>query len=311
MQTRLSNRIFCLATFLLPAAAVAGWESVDTSRGAVSIRVPETPAPLAGRPLVVLLHGFGSNGTEQDFYFQLSLPAIGRGFLWAIPNGTENPDDDRFWNATDACCDLYGSGVDDVGFLTELLDAIEAQYSVDPHRVFFFGHSNGGFMAYRMACDRAERVTAIASLAGATFDDPEDCWPDRPVRVLQIHGTADDTVFYEGGSLLPGSPTYPGAEETVHTWAGYDGCLQTGVAGTPFDADFTLAGDETAVTTWSLGCRGPGAELWTIAGGGHVPFGLTGTFRTRVLDWFTAAGDAIHADGFESGDVRAWTPAEP
>jgi len=301
-------RALGLAVALLPAAARAGWQTVEAGRGWVRVRVPDAPAPAAGRPLIVVLHGFGASGFWQEQYLQLSAPAVERGFLYALPDGTQDPDGNRFWNATDACCDFYGSGVDDVGYLRSLVAAIDEAFGVDPRRVHFFGHSNGGFMAYRMACSAADLLTSAASLAGATFADPADCAPARPVRILQIHGDADPTILYEGG-LLAGVP-YPGAEQCASTWAGYDGCLDLPAAGPPFDAEVTIDGDETATAAWSVGCRGPGAELWSIAGGSHVP-SFTAEFRTRLLDWFEAAGAALLSDGFESGDLRAWESPAP
>ena len=299
---------FCGIAALWPAAAPAGWESVDAGRGAVSVRVPDAPAPPEGRPLIVLLHGYGASGFFQELYLQLSGLAAERGFLYATPDGTLNPEGKRFWNATDACCDFYGSGVDDVGYLTGLIDAIDARFGVDPRRVHLFGHSNGGFMAYRMACSAAGRLTSAVSLAGATYFDPADCSPSRPVRILQIHGSDDETILY-GGGILVATP-YPGAEQDALTWAAYDGCLDQATTGAPFDAEATIAGDETEVASWSVGCRGPGAGLWTIVGGAHVP-SFTATFRQRILDWFEAAGAALFADAFESGDLRAWAPPEP
>ena len=111
-----------------------------------------------------------------------------------------------------------------------IIDAVKAKYSVDPKRVFVLGHSNGGFMSYRMACDHADTIAAIASLAGATFDDPSMCKPSEHVSVLQIHGTADQTIKYTGDQII--GHTYPGAEKSVATWAKYDGCTGTlGITG--------------------------------------------------------------------------------
>ena len=111
--------------------------------------------------------------------------------LYATPNGTQDLLALRFWNATDACCDFFGSGVDDSTYLANLVAAIDSAVGVDPRRRFFVGHSNGGFMSYRMACDHADEVAAVVSIAGATFDDTADCAPVRPVSTLQIHGTSD------------------------------------------------------------------------------------------------------------------------
>ena len=162
----------------------------------------------------------------------------------------------RFWNATDACCNFDKAGVDDVAYLTGVIAEIQAKLSIDPKRIAFVGHSNGGFMSYRMACDRAGLVAAIVSLAGATFADPADCAPSEPVSVAQVHGTADDVIRYEGGGIN-GVP-YPGAEGTAETWATYDGCGETSKPlDVKVDVDVVLADGadpaETSVAEWS-GC---------------------------------------------------------
>ena len=183
----------------------------------------------------------------------------------------------RFWNATDACCNFDKAGVDDVAYLTGIIDEIRAKLAIDPKRIAFVGHSNGGFMSYRMACDRAGLVAAIVSLAGATFADPTDCAPSEPVSVAQIHGTADDVIRYDGGGLVNAS--YPSAETTAEAWATYDGC---GESSSPLsakvDVDATLSDGadpaETSVAEWS-GCKsGVAVQLWTIPDGGHVPVHL-------------------------------------
>ena len=148
-------------------------------------------------PLVILLHGLGRSGEIVEAYFQLQPLAESRGFLYVHPDGTPHPAGDRFWDATDACCGL-GSTADDVTYLTSIIDQVSATRNVDPSRVYVMGHSNGGFMSYRMACDAAERIAAIASVAGATWADTSKCNPSEPVSVLQVHGTADVAVKYDG-----------------------------------------------------------------------------------------------------------------
>lgn len=248
------------------------------------LHVPSTTADKA--PLVVLLHGYTSSAAEQESYFQLMAESDRRGFLYARPEGTTDQRGEQFWNATPACCDLYNTGVDDSAYLERLIDTVAAKYPVDPARVYFVGHSNGGFMALRMACDHADRVTAVVSLAGAATADPAACEPARPVSVLQIHGTSDRTILYEGG---PSTRPYPSAEETVAMWRGLDGCAdRADTAAPPIDLDATLAGAETTVTTWHEGCGGgTRAELWSIKDGGHVP-ALTPTFATAVVDFLLA-----------------------
>ena len=222
-------------------------------------------------PLVVLLHGYTSNGATQAAYFGLPEEADRAGFLLAYPDGTRDLLGNRFWNATDACCDWFGSGVDDVAYLDAVIDEIAARYPVDPARVFLVGHSNGAFMAHRYACDRSARVAAIVTLAGMQWKDESRCGASSPpVSVLHVHGRYDTTVRYEGGATP--AAAYPGALETVGDWAGKNGC-QGSLAGTGrrLDLDRTVPGDETVEEAHG-GCPG-GADvrLWTIEGGGHVP----------------------------------------
>jgi polyhydroxybutyrate depolymerase len=290
----------------LAAPVAAAWTSVDAGRGAVPVRFPGEAAPGIEWPLLVLLHGYGANGPIQEGYLGLGARLEAAGFVYALPDGTENPLGDRFWNATDACCDLFGSGVDDAGYLTDLLDAIAAELPIDPRRIAFFGHSNGGFMAYRMACSHAERIAAAASLAGATYADPGDCVPSRELRILQIHGTEDATVLY-GGGQFPLFEPYPGAEESVALWADSAGCSGVTESDPPFDAHAELPGAETEVLRYEEGCGAGGAELWTIVGGEHVP-PFTDEFRDRFVAWLALAVSTVFRDGFETGTDEAWSP---
>jgi len=196
----LAASLSALALVLASSAPLADI-SIDLGRGPVTVHVPASYDPGQPAPLICNLHGYGGNGAWQEAYFQLLPLADEYGFLYFYPDGTIDHDGNRFWNATDACCDFYGSGVDDSGYLMALVDEIRAQLTVDPLRIYFTGLSNGGFMSHRLACEHAETIAAIASLAGVTFADSADCAPAAPIHVLHIHGTADDVVLYAGGSF--------------------------------------------------------------------------------------------------------------
>ncbi len=253
----------------------------------VTVHVPASYIPGTAAPLVILLHGYGASGALQDLYFGMTAVSDTRGFLYAFPDGTVDSDGKRFWNATEACCDLHGTKVDDSTYVSSLITQIQARYTVDPKRIFLVGHSNGAFMSYRMACDHADQVAAIASLAGAMFSDVSKCAPSAPVSILQIHGTADDTVLFDGDKIA--GQGYPGAKATVADWVTLDGCGATAdTSAPPLDLDTRLAGAETTVTRYANGCKPGGhAELWTIAGGAHLP-SLTASFSTRVIDFLFA-----------------------
>jgi len=258
---------------ILLAAGVLALPSTAASPTAERPYGLKVPAGYDGHhpvPLVVLLHGYGSSGEQQAGYFGLLDEADKAGFLLAYPDGTQDRVGRRFWNATDACCDFFHSGVDDVAYLDAVIGDVSARYDVDPARIYVVGHSNGAFMSHRYACDRAGRVAAIVTLAGMTWKDQTRCPAGSAVSVLHVHGRDDMTVSYQGGATPEG--VYPGAVETVDDWAAKDGCRGAlAVTGRKLDLDQAIPGDETDEATWS-GCpSGVSVTLWTIEGGGHVP----------------------------------------
>ncbi len=239
-------------------------------------------------PLVVVLHGYTGSGTGAKEYFKLEAEARTRGFLTVYPDGTPDSSGNQFWNATDACCQLTATESDDSAFLTKLIDRVEEKFAVDPKRVYFAGHSNGGFMSYRMACEHADRVAAIVSVAGATFDDVSACQPSQPVSVLQVHGTSDAVISFTGGLIL--NTSYPAALTSVTAWAGYDGCYVGPLADDfvkSLDLDGRVAGNDASVTTFTECPPGVGVELWTIDGGSHEP-ALNAEFASSIMDFLLA-----------------------
>ena len=238
-------------------------------------------------PIVLQLHGYTMNADVQESYFRMASRVDSRQFFLVRPNGTIEAsfESHRFWNAIpNACCNFYRSSVDDVGYLLGLIDEAKARFSVDATRVYLIGYSNGGFMSYRMACDHADQITAIVSLAGSTFLNEADCNASEPVSVLQIHGDRDTIVPYFGVNM--NGYAYPGAQETVERWATRAGCDISEVALQPnFDLDGRVRGHETEVVDYIQDCRaGFGVSLWRIRDGTHTP-GLSDSFRDGVLDW--------------------------
>ena len=229
-------------------------------------------------PLVVVLHGYAASGLLQSAYLQIAGLTSDPGILLLAPDGVVDSDGNRAWNASPACCGDHV--VDDVAYLGGLIDEALRTWPVDPKRVYIVGHSNGDFMAQRLACERADVVVAIAGLAGADISlDGAGCTPSKPVSVLHIHGTADETILYDGNSR------YPSAQATVDHWSTRNGCDGPGDAGATIDLDDTLAGPETAVSTFA-GCDAA-VELWTIQGGSHLPNFAEG-LGARLFTWLDA-----------------------
>ncbi len=140
-------------------------------------------------------------------------------------------------------------------------------------------------MSYRAAHDHSETIAAIASLAGATALEAADA-PAKPVHVLQIHGTADGTIAYEGDQIQGNA--YPSALETAQRWANFNGCSSDGSARELRDLESTLEGHESSVIAFKQGCMAGGSsELWTITNGSHIP-NLSDTFSQQVIEWLYA-----------------------
>ena len=189
----------------------------------VDLYVPDSYDCASPAPLVMMLHGYTSAGPIKEAYFNIKAEADKRGFLYLFPTGTKDGFGNNFRNATRCVLQLLNSTIDDLGYLSKLIADIQGEYNVDPKRVFLIGHSNGGFMLYRMACEHSNQIAAIASLAGATFVDMKTkCANPSPVSILQIHGTSDEVISYSGGSLPVGQ--YPSAEVSAASWATVNSC---------------------------------------------------------------------------------------
>jgi polyhydroxybutyrate depolymerase len=253
----------------------------------VTLQVPPGYDASEPTPLLLVVHGYGATGEIQTAYTGLGNLVAEHGYLLLAPDGLVDPGDRQYWNATPACCDFWKSGVDDVAYPTGLIEEVDEHYNVDRDRVVVFGHSNGGFMAYRLACDRPDVFRSIVSLAGAVNIDPSVCTPSEAVNVLQIHGSADDLILFDGGNTCGTAECdFPSAMEAVNRWSGLNGCTAAmEETSEKRDLDSALAGEETLVSR-AGGCPEGGAvELWRIEGGGHVPQ-LGATFASSLADWY-------------------------
>ncbi|MFK7960290.1 MAG: PHB depolymerase family esterase [Phycisphaerales bacterium] len=253
-------------------AAAVTTTTIDFGRGPVTVYIPAGYDPAVPTSLVILLHGYMNTGQDVEDWLQFSALVDELNFLYLHPTGDTDAIGNPYWNATDACCDLFGEGTDDSSYLRDVVETMQTTFNVDDRSIHFAGHSNGGFMSYRMACDHADLVASVLSLAGATHIDPADCSPDEPVHVLQVHGTADGVISF-GGGCIPFSGCYPSAMQTAAQWANFGGCDPAPMPG-PINLDLVanLPGAETTVTQYIENCAdGGSAELWTIPGAPHSP----------------------------------------
>ncbi len=219
-------------------------------------------------PLLFNLHGYSSDNFGQALYANFNPIADTAGFITVLPNGTFDLFGFRFWN----CFVAPGTGVDDVAFLSALIDTIAAAYTIDMNRIYSTGMSNGGFMSYALACELSERIAAVASVTG-TIDKNRlsYCAPVHQVPVMHIHGTEDDVVPYGE------NPSFFSVDSVIGYWKAFNH--------TDTEADFTAMPD--IVTTdnctaehyvYDNGWAGSRVEHYKIIGGEHTWPGTAITF---------------------------------
>jgi len=275
-------------TLWLLMASIAFGETkitVDAGRGDVNVYIPDSYDKKTPLPLIVALHGFTGSSAIVEKYWRMIRLVDDKNFILCIPDGTKNSDGKRFWNATKACCDFDNDAVDDSGYLRKLVELMEKKYTVDQKSIHFMGHSNGGFMSLRMACEHADKIASVQSLAGAMFLIAEEHKPTEPVHVLQVHGTADKIIKYDGGIFRAGK--YPSARETVEMWAKFNKCTMVPKQTGTLDLVTNVEGDDTTVLCYKNGETNKVSELWTIHGGSHSPR-FNHSYSPKIIDWLLA-----------------------
>jgi polyhydroxybutyrate depolymerase len=227
-------------------------------------------------PLVLVLGGVGNSPDSMVQATGLDMTADANGFIAAYPAGVN-----QTWNGGYCCLLGAPSGPDDVAFLTKVIDDVESVRTIDAKRVYVVGVSAGAIMAYTLGCQLADRIAGIGSVAGAMILDT--CHPTEAVSVIEIHGTADGEVPYQGGATdggatMPSPPTV----DVVSRWAQLDGCPNP-----PTSQTAGIVGTQS----WT-GCQnGTAVKLITITGGGHT--------------WFSSVYGPV--DGAVDATQQIWT----
>ena len=173
-------------------------------------------------PLMINFHGFG--GTASDFVETADMRSLAESenFIVVYPQGTLLGGYPH-WNSSAPSSDNKSS-VDDIGFVEALIENISSTYSINENRIYAAGYSNGGFMSYYLACN-STKFAAIGSVAGTMIDDSyQNCNALVPTAMINIHGTVDSVVLYEGDSY--GSTAI---KDVVTWWKNFNSCLNEDV----------------------------------------------------------------------------------
>lgn len=227
-----------------------------------TLYVPPSFSPGNSWPLVFVLHGFTQTAQAIMSYSGFNAIADTASFIAVYPDGVGNA-----WNTNSGMSG--GSTADDIGFIGALTDTLFAQYGIDTTRVFSCGFSAGGYMSHRLACESPRCYAAIASVAGTMSTGAyAACLPSRPVPVMQIHGTSDFVVSYNGG--------FGGVSvaDVVNKWVSSNACPTTPqVTAMP---DLVTTDFSTVERSVYSPCAGSTEViLYKVNGGGHQWPGTT------------------------------------
>ena len=244
------RRVWIALTFCL----IATGTFAETFQGR-SVTITDGRTEAGAAPLIVAMHGF--LGTDRSMRRKTRFDALARqhGLIVAYPNGIK-----RRWNDGRNARDK----TDDVSFLANLIAALVAEGRADPARVFLAGHSNGGGMAMRMACDRPDLIAGI-SVAATKSPIAYQCRNGAPVPAIFFHGTADPVAPHDGrpeGHRLGGTLS---ADDTLALWSRRNKCRKSGRTRT---IDRRDDGTRARIIQYT-GCRAPLVQV-LIEGHGHA-----------------------------------------
>ena len=280
------NLVACRPAGTTPAEAVTGpgrYEqtmTVDGNDRRYTLVVPRGYSPDKQVPLIVLLHGYGSNANQITAYSRLGALADTEGFVLAVPSGMGRVNG---WNC--GFVNMGARGVDDVKFIGTLISKLKGELAIDSKRVFVAGHSNGAMLSYAVGSALSDKVAAIGVVEGSNAIDRPTLKravpaPEEPVSAIVFHGRNDRLVPYEPANGRLG--LYLGAVGAASLWARGDG-----IAGEPRRATIGSVG---SLMTWSG--DGVDVELVTVDAGNHMWPGAPGSSGNAIdatnlmLDFF-------------------------
>jgi polyhydroxybutyrate depolymerase len=247
----------------------------DSLKRTFNIHIPPSYDKSVQLPLVIALHGRGANGASMVILTHKGFNKMSDqdGFIIVYPDGIElNWNDGRM--DEEANDRAHRDNIDDVSFISALIDSMIQDYNINPKRVYVTGISNGAIMSYRLACELSHKITAIAPVDGnIPIQIFQECSPSRAVSVLAINNTDDPLVPFQGGYIYGIRKINLGkvlsANESIGFWITRNRCSVTPVVTEEPDVD---PNDGTRVTRkqYANGIEGTEVILYAVDGGGHT-----------------------------------------
>ena len=262
------NNFLAVFALLLSVASygqktVTGTITSDNVKRSYRLYIPKSYTGATPVPLLFNFHGYTSNATIQEFYGSFKAIADTANFLVVLPEGLPLVGTNTGFNNFS----LPGVKPDDVLFTSDLIDSISTLYSIDRNRIYSTGMSNGGFMSYDLACFLSDRIAAIASVAGSMISlHLNTCQAKHPTPVMQIHGTTDPVIPYDGvGPLV----TSVHMDTLINYWVNFNRCNPQP---TKIDLPNSNTSDNCTAERYIYGNgqNGTEVEFIKVIGGGHT-----------------------------------------
>jgi polyhydroxybutyrate depolymerase len=243
--------------------------TVDGRARTYTLNLPPDYYESANFSLVIAMHGGGGDAAQFESTSLLTAKANAAKFIVVYPEGVKSTGvlGARTWNAGGCCDYARDNNIDDVKFIGLLIDKLVSTYKINPKKVYATGHSNGGMLSYRLACEMANKITAIAT-SGCSMVVTQPCNASRAVPVLHMHSVLDARVPYTGGIGITNA-YYPPLDSVLNAWSLKNSCATT--------AQVLVDNSNYKLTKWSNCSNNVTIQYYLTKDGGHAwPGGLPG-----------------------------------
>ena len=280
--------------------------TVDARVRSYLVYVPEQPTDISAWPIVLAFHGSGTHAAAMLDFSQLNQKAEQAGFVVVYPNGTGRTADARSFHAGNCCGYAMRQQVDDVKFVSQLLDDLRQHIDVAAGQVFATGMSNGAVMCYELASQLSDRIAAIAPVGGPMGS--ASCGPSRPVSVCHFHGTDDKFAPYDGGrgTRSISKTNFFSVRHSIDQWVQANGCEREPQRSTlPTQVE---DGTHIHCEIYSHGQQHSSVALYTIEGGGHTWPGVESSLKILGKTTLNLSANDVMWDFFQR---HARSPSHP
>ncbi len=286
--TRYITKLILICTICFVQNSIAQYDTLnhDGLERSYFVHVPSSYSNGDSIPLIIAMHGGFGSAANLQVQSQLNVKADNSNFIVVYPEGVKNLLNIRTWNGGACCGYAVNQNIDDVGFISTLIDSLQENYSIDSDRIYATAISNGGYMAYRLACELSDKIAAIAPVS-ASMNLPT-CTPERAVPIIHFQSYLDDNIPYLGGYGNGPSDHYnPPLDSIFNVWGNLNNCTTI--------QDTLTDNDEYTLVQWSDGDCNAEINYYITQDGGHSWHGGNATVIGDDVSTYISANDLMWA----------------